>query len=326
MEGTFRARSGLRTLAFAAWVLIAGCAAVAPTQRPDAPDRLRAHAWTLPACPSAPVQPPSGFLAPVLGVAADLLLDRIANALTAAAAADRDGVAWSGVDARYLYFGRPAGVAAGDNPVPALAGCLVIALTDRASASPAGWCAAHAAAPGESPAFDVPCAPEGHRLLATATRDLPQAAPAAGHALPRLYAEIRLRASRDGMAIVPEVQNLFYPAPLQARAAATRDLAFTLQLRLPEQAKGANLFLLLRDLAPGKLRYEPTTDLAQADSLWTAVPAYTGRKPAPADAGEGLMPVNVVTEIRETGDTDAILQALAAGFSKARPALEKALE
>ena len=38
------------------------------------------------------------------------------------------------------------------------------------------------------------------------------------------------------------------------------------------------------------------------------------------------MPVNVVTEIRETGDTDAILQALAAGFSKARPALEKALE
>ena len=44
------------------------------------------------------------------------------------------------------------------------------------------------------------------------------------------------------------------------------------------------------------------------------------------DAGEGLAPVNIVTDIRETGDTNAFLQALAAGFGRARPALGMALE
>lgn len=326
MESTFRARSSLRASAIVAWALLTGCAALAPTPPPSARDVLRAHAWTLPACPSEPMQPASGLLAPALGAAADLLLDRVASALTAAATADREGVAWSGADARYLYFGHFAGDAVSGIPTPALAGCVVIALTDRASSQPAAWCAAHDAAPAASPALDVPCAPEGRRLLAAAMRDVPQAAPASGGALPHLYAEIRLRASRDGAAIAPQVLNLHYPAPLQPRAAATRDIAFTLKLRLPGEAKGANLFVLLRDLAPGKPHYEPATDLAQVDSLWTAVPAYSGRKLTPADAGEGLAPVNIVTEIRETGDTSAFLQALAAGFGRARPALEKALE
>ncbi len=326
MESTFRARSSPRALAIVAGVLLTGCAALAPTAAPSARDMLRVHAWTLPACPSEPKEPSSGLLAPALGAATDLLLDRVASALTAAATADREGVAWSGADARYLYFGHFAGDAVSGIPTPAAAGCVVIALTDGAGSQPAAWCAAHDAAPAVSPAFEVPCAPEGRRLLGAATRDVPQAAAAAGGALPRLYAEIRLRASRDGAAIAPQVLNLHYPAPLQPRAAATRDIAFTLQLRMPGEAKGANLFVLLRDLAPGKPRYEPATDLAQADSLWTAVPAYSGRKLTPADAGEGLAPVNIVTEIRETGDTNAFLQALAAGFGRARPVIEKALE
>jgi hypothetical protein len=326
MESTFRARSSLRALAIVAWALLSGCAALDSTPSRSARDALRAHAWTLPACPSEPGQLATRLLAPVVGAATDLLLDRVASALTAAATADREGVAWSGSDARYLYFGHIAGEAVGGIPTPSLTGCVVIALTDRASSQPAAWCAAHDAAPAASPAFNVPCTPEGRRLLAAATRDVPQAEAAGGGALPRLYAEIRLRASRDGAAIVPQALNLHYPAPLQPRASATRDLAFTLQLRLPGEAKGANLFVLLRDLAPGKPRYEPDTDLAQNDSLWTAVPAYSGRKLTPADAGEGLAPVNIVTDIRETGDTNAFLQALAAGFGRARPALGMALE
>jgi hypothetical protein len=281
---------------------------------------LRARAWTLPACPSD-AEVSSRALAPPIELAAGLLLDRLAAALAAAAARDRDGIAWSGTDARYLYFGSAKGTEIAAAP----AGCIVVALVEPASTQPAGWCAVHDADPVGSPAFEAPCTPVGRRLLAAAGRDAPPAQQAADITLPQLYVEIRLRESRDGNAIRPEVAQLYYPRALQARRTRERDLAITLQLRLPEQTKGSNLFVLLRGLEPGKPRYE-AADLAQSDMLWTVLPAYTGRKPAPADIGEGLGAVNVVTEIRETGDTNAFLQALAAAFAAARPALDNALQ
>lgn len=326
MDGTPRLNASHRAPWPAAHALFtAGCTALGPA-RPTAPrEALRVHAWTLPACPASPLQPAGTVVAPAIGLAADLLLDRIASALASAASADRDGVAWSGADARYLYFGSAALGGVDVPPAAALAACVVVALADQAGAQPAGWCAAHEAAPAASPAFDKTCSPEGRRLLAAAAGGVPDTGPAGVTGLPRIYAEIRLRPSRDGAAIAPEVLNLHYPAPLQPRAARTRDLAISLQLRLPEQARGANLFVLLRDLTPARSPFDPA-GFARSGALWTAVPAYHGRAPAPADAGQGLMPVNILTEIRETGDTDAFLQALAAGFGDVRPALTKALK
>lgn len=324
MEGTTH-RIALHTVCCAVIALTAGCAALAPARPAAAGSPLQAHAWTMPACPSE-VTPTSGLPAPVLGGAADLLLDRIAAALTAAATADREGVAWSGTDARYLHFGRALGADAGGPPAAVLAGCVVVALVEGAGSRPAGWCAAHDTAPGASPAFDAPCSPEGRRLLAAAERGLSLSRSAGGGALPHLYAEVRLQPSRDGKAIAPRVANLYYPHALQVRPAATRDLAFTLQLRLPGETKGAGLFVLLRELVPGKPLYDPEIDLAPAGTLWTAVPAFSGRELTPADAHEGLTPVNIVTEIRETGDTNLFLQALAAAFGAAREVIEDALK
>ncbi len=315
----------MRLVALAALAGTTGCAALDTTAPGGARAALHVHAWTLPQCPSEPARPASATLAPLVGAAVDLVLDQLAGALASAAAADRDGVAWSGADARYLYFGR-AVAGTGGTPVPSLAGCIVVALTDRAGTRPADWCAAHDGAPSLSPAFDAPCAPEGRKLLAAADRDTPRTASTIGHSLPRLYAEVRLLPSRDGAAIAPEILNLHYPQPLKARRAATRDLALTLQLRLPEQAKGANLFVLLRDLTPGKPHYDPATDFAGHDTLWTAAPVYVGRKLTPADAGEGMGPVNITTQIRETGDANAFLQALADAFGDFRPRVTNALK
>jgi len=55
-------------------------------------------------------------------------------------------------------------------------------------------------------------------------------------------------------------------------------------------------------------------------------PAYTGRKLAPADLGAGIGAINIYTEIRETGDTSAFLQALAASFADTRSGYAKALK
>ncbi|MGD9596994.1 MAG: hypothetical protein AB7G76_10210 [Steroidobacteraceae bacterium] len=323
MEGTTCAR--VRVAALVLCCQIAGCAALAPPAPAAAPGHWYAHAWTLPQCPSSPAAP--AFVPTLLaGAAADLVLDRIAAALAAAATADRDGAAWSGADARYLWFGQAAGGAPAGAPAAALAGCVIVALTGSDGADPSAWCPAHDAAGERAPAFEQACSTAGRRLLESASRATPGTARAAGHALPRLYAEIRLRPSRDGAAITPEVLALHYPQALQPRRAATRDLAFTLQLRLPDAAKGVNLFVLLRDVTPGQGRYDPATDLARHESLWSAAPEYPGRKLVPADLGEAVGPANIVLEIRETGDTNAFLQAFAAAFAGFRPALAKALK
>src|SRR5690606_25710569 len=256
-----------------------------------------------------------------------LLLERVAGSLAAAAVADRDGLAYSGIDTRYLYFAHAAHASGKAEPLAAHAGCVIVAVADRAGARPGSWCAAHETAGAGSGSFAAACGAPGRALLAAAGDDTPpgggdiRAAPA----LPQLYAEIRLQPSRDGAAIRPEVVNLHYPQALQARASASRDLAFTLQLRLPEQTRGANLFVLLRGLEPGKPRFE-AGELASDDSLWTVAAAYQGRTPTPADIGAGLGAVNILTEVRETGDTNRFLQALAASFAATRSEYEKALQ
>jgi len=271
-----------RLATLACLVTLAGCTTLAGTAAPAGP-ALRAHAWPVAECPSD--RPPAAgvLLAPVLGTAVDVLLDRVGGALAAAAAADRDGRAYSGTDAGYLYFGRDTG---GATPAAALAGCIIVAVA------------------GESQPTQLPLTPA---------------------AQPTLLAELRLEASRDGAAIRPRVIALYYPQPLQRRAQASRDLAFTLQLRLPEQSKGANLFVLLRGLEPGRTDYDETV-LGAHETLWTVAPAYTGRELTADDLGAGIGAVNIHTEIRETGDTNAFLQALAASFADTRAGYAKALQ
>lgn len=320
-------RIHIAALLLACVACTAGCSSLKPVSSVSH-GGLGAHAWTLPECPSQAAAPQAGVLTGALiATGVDLLLEAVAGSLAAAAAADRDGRAWSGTDARYLYFGRATRDAGDTAPVAVHAGCIIAAVTDRASARPDSWCATHDATPANSNAFAAACGPAGRSLLAAAS-DEPGTGGSvarAAAALPRLYAEIRLRPSRDGAAVKPEVVNLHYPQALQQRASATRDLAFTLQLRLPEQARGANLFVLLRDLEPGKARYE-AADLASDDSLWTVAAAWQGRKLAPADIGAGLGAVNIATQVREMGDANEFLQALAVSFAATRADYEKALK
>ncbi|MBV6416400.1 MAG: hypothetical protein CMLOHMNK_00961 [Steroidobacteraceae bacterium] len=324
MEETTRATAHLGSIALCGF--LAGCAALAGSPATSPHAHWRAHAWPLPQCPSSPLRAPAAGPALLAGAVADLALDRIATALNAAAAADREGVAWAGTDARYLWFGQATGGASIEAPVAALAGCIIVALTDRGDADPSRWCAAYDAAPAAGRAFARACTNDGRRLLELASRDVPGGASPTGIGLPHLYAEVRLRPSRDGAAITPEVVALHYPQALQARQDATRDLAFTLQLRLPEETKGANLLVLLRDITPGQMSDESAPDFIQDATLWTAAPAFPGGRPVPADIGAGIGPVNIGLEIRETGDTNAFLQALTAAFNGLGPAFSKALK
>lgn len=140
-----------------------------------------------------------------------------------------------------------------------------------------------------------------------------------------LRAEIRLDVARDGTGVHPKLVRLEYPRALDGREHSLRSLAISVEARLPEQAKGLNAFIWLPDVAPRAAAY-PADELATQRALWTVMPAYTGPKPGADDEGEPLGAVNLTTEVRETGEPSAFLQAFASAFRRAKSDLTQVLQ
>lgn len=140
-----------------------------------------------------------------------------------------------------------------------------------------------------------------------------------------LRAEIRLNVARDGTGVHPRLVKLDYPRALDGREHALRSLAISVEARLPEQTKGLNAFIWLPDVAPRAAAYA-ADELGTQRALWTVMPAYTGPKPGADDEGEPLGAVNLTTEVRETGEPSAFLQAFASAFRRAKSDLTQVLQ
>lgn len=263
---------------------VAGCTGLPKSAyAPGEASSLVAHAWTLPSCPSEATRSPSlaavGGIA--IGMAADMAIGAIGNALDAAAEADKNGVSASGTDARYLYVG----VADRGSVVAVPAGCFVVAVTGP--------------------------------VALTSDEPLEQGG--------ALRAEIRLDVARDGTGVHPKLVKLEYPRALDGRDHPLRSLAISVEARLPEQTKGLNAFIWLPDVAPRAAPYA-ANELGTQRALWTVMPAYTGPKPGADDDGESLGAVNLTTEVRETGEPDAFVQAFASAFRRAKSDLTQVLQ
>lgn len=139
-----------------------------------------------------------------------------------------------------------------------------------------------------------------------------------------LRAEIRLDVARDGTGVHPKLVKLEYPRALDGREHSLRSLAISVEARLPGQTKGLDAFIWLPDIAPRAAAYA-SDELGTQRALWTVMPAYAGPKPGADDDGESLGAVNLTTEVRETGEPNAFLQAFASAFRRAKSDLTQVL-
>jgi hypothetical protein len=277
------------------------------------------------------------------GTVVDSLVDVAAGALLEAAAADKDGLGVPGNDARYLYYVQKDGQ---NNAVASHASCLIVAVAKVNNDVPHRWCIERGAErnrrndirnpPADvGAAFDKPCK-NGMSILKTLNEDRLDRFPADdGNAreLPALYAEIALYESSDKKAVRPELVNLYYPAALQRRSGVTRDLKISAQLRLPDQDKGSAVLVMLRGITPGPKGVDAKTGLYSADTLrsqgylWTNAAAYAATSEYLATRmGYRVGPINVFSEVRETGDINRFLQALAKNFDKNKGELAKGIK
>lgn len=296
-----------------------------------------AYAWPVAYCPSTePAQHPSTHKEMFLGGVGEVFLgtliqagvNSISAALTEAAAADRNGTAVSGRQARYLYSAAAQGTGATEQTVAQAAGCLIVLVPGK-DASPA-FCDNSDVA--SAPALQAACMEpkpnkSGGRTILDCAADDSTAdcvrddgssgdRPPADASLPKFYAEIALQPANDLSAVRPSLVNLYYPTAFDPRrAGATRDLAITVQISSPDDKAVANVLVAVPGLVPEDRQHEAKPhDLSRATGLWTVLPKYNGVALTAKSGHRRVGAVNVNTEIRETGQLNRFLQAFAAAF------------
>ena len=303
---------------------LGSCAAFPTTHTTAAEPGPTLHTWLLPECPSSHADAALSGALPggVLVAAADSVIDWMGDALAQAAQEDRDGRATRGTSPAYLWWMNAATGSRG------LMSCAVIALT---RSPPANWCndagsAFSTAAPSVCAYFaaagSAADSPAGSRAGSA-----PALAPAnwSGSSPPALYAEIRLEAARDRRGLLPRLETLYYPRGIHgSRFANTRPRALQLSLAAatPEGAKALGSLIVRMDGAVPGPQLRRGDGIAPAGARSWAAALAIPEKYTPPDGGGAIIPVNVTAEVREIGDPDRFLQALAAAFASQKEALK----
>ena len=292
------------------------------------------YTWTAPRCPSDVLSADREMA--VLGIFGDLLIGTLIDAglglldsaLADAAKQDKDGWSRSGKSAAYLYGVKQNET--GHSVFPAA--CIVVAYAK--APTPAMWCG-DKTKPIE--AMTTACSASGKSILEALNSDFYNEpddrsmrldeSPDADEA-PRFYAEIKLTPSTDGRAVRPEVLQLHYPQAFRKRRGKSRNLILTSTANGVDGRAKSVILVTIRNIEP-KATFDDDT-LLTAESLWAALPAYDPVKPAKVDLngldGMRVGPVNLVTEIRETGEINRFLQAFATAFSANKKAASAALK
>ncbi|MFN7963868.1 MAG: hypothetical protein U0002_21570 [Thermoanaerobaculia bacterium] len=267
-------------------------------------------------------------------MAIDYVFDELGEALAKAAEEDKNGRFSRGADAAYLYTYIPAHAVKADGEVvaqelarTALSGCLVLA---KSVSAPSAWC-------GEGSPFlggTRLCEPAAQKLLA-GVMEVPTGGDAldiefgppvkaswpAASGLPEFYAEIALAPSGDQMGILPQLVTLYYPNGIHGGRFSKdepRELMLTASGALPNGDAGlSSVVVTVPDLKPRAgvvlSRYPARGDAtipATPGSLWVAAVAVKEKSLLPARGG-GIVPVNLLTEVREVGPESPFLQLVA---------------
>lgn len=303
-------------LAYAGLVLVSTLTSVsANAGAPSQPD-ASLHAWLLPTCPSTDAQARlDPILTGLLVSATGSLIDWLGSALDEAAKADREGKATKGTSPAYLWWHDKK---SGERR---LMSCLVVTLSNS---DPKSWCD-HSDSP-----FDKNGAIckyfEDKDAAVNQTPGLSPANWAMGTSLPAFYAEVQLEAATDKRGVLPKVVALYYPKGIHGRKFANdkpRTLQFTVAAATPEGSSAlSSIVVRLENLTPAAATVRTGGDIpATGGRVWAAALAIPEKYTAPD--GGSIIPVNVSAEVREIGDSNIFLQAMAKAFAGQKDALKE---
>jgi hypothetical protein len=257
-----------------------------------------------------------GLLTGVLVSAAGNVIDWMGNALAQAAKEDREGKATKGTSPAYLWWREPK------SKTYSLMSCAVVTLS---GSNPAGWCDKA----GSPFAKSAPAVCRYFKDLQSPANQKPSLTPASwkGQSLPTLYAEIELEAAADKRGVLPKLVALYYPPKSIHGGKFDNGKQRTLQLTVAAAtAEGSSalgsLVIRLDDTLP-----DAEVQLGEAirpagARAWAAALAVP-EKYSPPEEGGSIIPVNVTSEVREIGDPNRFLQALAVAFAGQKDALKE---
>lgn len=289
-------------------------------------DKLIVNGYVTTRCPSE-MEPPDvgavGIVESLLGMGVSYVIDQVGSALARAAEADKSGRATQRTVPAYLYtIVRPSD--SGDPGVIDAPGCLVTSLADS---PPKAWCA--------HPPLSNSEACIGQLTVDSAIKPVFAVPPPVGTSKPAFYAEILLVPSNDAVGIMPMLVALYYPSGLhdskKFKGNRPRDLSITVSAAGPGgEASLSSVNVILKDLIPSERLVVrkvkrgsggSLTDVSPDSTLDKAiVPLWHAVAKAPVKAsgkkGESIFPVNLSVEVREIGEPNIYLQALAAAFAK----------
>lgn len=281
------------------------------------------HTWLLPKCPSSTPDPRiegSPIVTGLLISAAGNVIDWMGNALAKAAKEDREGKATYGTSPSYLWWHNK------ESKTRGLMSCAVVTLS---SSKPANWCTSNESPFMKSEAsaicryFVDPTSPANQN---------PSLTPASwsGNTLPALYAEIKLESSTDDRGVLPKLVSLYYPKGIHGGKFAKekpRNLQLTVAATTPEGTNAlSSLVIRLDNITPNpELQIGDKIASAVGARAWAAVLAVP-EKYTPPDTSGAIIPVNVASEVREIGDPDIFLQALAVAFASQKDVMKEVLK
>lgn len=331
----FRNRN-LATLVFT--IAFGACAAAPAAQK----DKGSLEVWLTQECPSlvepdakAP-KPEAAIIDNLIGAGIGFLVDQLGTALTAAAKADKEGLAISGAAPSYLYY--LTAVTGSKTRAAQIQRCAVLAISES---PPNKWCAIAPFAGSRACETINDGGGMKPRLEAFLKTPAGYIQSLNGSGAPAFYSEIEFIDSSDKKALIPRVRALFYPAGVNDSNKFTdskkqRSVALTVSGSTPAgQPALGSVHIVLKNILPqprfqiraGKPSdYVPTPGLdASPSALWVS---YTS---PPAETGIGAtetaaVPVNLTAEVREIGDTNVFLQTLAAAFAANKTSIETSLK
>lgn len=320
-------------------VAASGCAGW--PKAPSKADPRMVYVWPADQCPSLVGKAGEAHVAPVIAALATTLIGNSINtilgipasALSAAAAADKEGFKMSGTNARYYYSAvstpLPSNPAQTTLALKAPA-CYVVALTQPRDtpATVSNWC-------GDTSfktALADTCSTDGENALKAlgmqdvfhkdGTRALNHRSAEANLEVPELYAEITFVDSSYPDIALPTVAAIYYPRSLLANdTKKLRTIGLGITITSPiatDPFKSASLALVLPAVEPGLKG--PKQALSRLQTGWVARPLHGITAPAEAELakieqnGGRYLPVTMAATLTEAGDPSVFLASFAAAF------------
>jgi hypothetical protein len=304
-------------------------------------DSTSLYAWTASSCPSD-----SGARfavdATLLGDLVSAVVSLPANALTAAAAADKAGYSTSGTSARFFYEAKLVSSntrkvdqkdAAGTKTYSLTApGCYIVAYT-KPDPQAKKWCddAPFKAAVPES------CAGDRAAIEGLRAKSWPPDLQQQPLALPKFYMEIAFDASgyssNDATVVLPRLTALYYPRSLlNPTSSEVRHVSLALNLASalsPDPFKAASVSF---DIFAKPGPHITPDELTGAVSAWTSLPKVTPPTTLPyvrdfkdQDQKGPYLPLTISASLHEVGDPNAFLAAFASAFASSTSSISSSI-